>query len=228
MTECMVLENFHVQYDDQEMAERFRVRPGSKAERLLADVLATARHLARPKAVFMVMSPEILDEGHTRFGDVTFKSGLMSRQLAGLNQAFPYVATCGRELAEWTAGLTGLEQYMADEVMLLTLRQGVRQLEEHLAERYGLPMVSAMNPGSLPQEWPITEQRPLFQLLGDLPERIGVNLLPSFLMNPGKSVSGLYFETAEKFHNCQLCTKEGCPSRRAPYQGDHGGEAGAA
>ncbi len=225
MTEYMILKDFQVQYDDREMAERFRVRPGTKAERLLADVLATARHLARPKAVYRVMAPEILDEGTIRFGNVTFKSGLMSRQLTGLGQAFPYVATCGRELAEWTAGLTGLEQYMADEVMLLALRQGVRQLEEHLTRHYGVPQVSAMNPGSLPREWPITEQTPLFRLMDDLPGQIGVNLLPSLLMNPGKSVSGVYFETAEKYHNCQLCTKEGCPSRKAPYQGEHGGEA---
>ena len=221
MTEYVVLEDFQVRYDEKELAERFRIRPGLKAERVLADVLATAGTLARPKAAFRIMSPDILDEGTVRFGEVVFKSGLMTSHLSGLNQAFPYVATCGRELAEWTAGLTGLEQFMADEVMLLALRQGVRQLEEYITSRCNLKQVSAMNPGSLPKEWPITEQTPLFRLMGDLPGRIGVALLPSLLMNPGKSVSGIFFETAEKYHNCQLCLKENCPARKAPYQGEN-------
>ena len=218
MTEYMILTDFQVRYDEREMAERFRIRPGTKAERTLAGVLAAAAALARPKAAFRVMTPEILDEETIRFGEVAFKSGLMPRLLSGLSQAFPYVATCGRELSEWTAGLTGLEQFMADEVMLLALRQGVRQLEEFIAASYNLKQVSAMNPGSLPREWPITEQRPLFRLMGELPGQIGVNLLPSLLMDPGKSVSGVFFETSEKYHNCQLCPKEGCPGRKAPYQ----------
>ncbi len=221
MTEFMILDDLQVHYDEREVAGHLRVRPGTKAERLLGDILATAGRLARPKAAFMVMAPEILDDENTRFGEVVFQSGLMTRQLAGLKVAFPHVVTCGRELAEWTAGLTGLEQFMADEVMLMALRQGVRQLEDFITERYGLPLVSAMNPGSLPREWPITEQKPLFELLGELPGQIGVTLLPSLLMSPNKSVSGVYFETAEKYHNCQLCTKEGCPSRKAPYQGEN-------
>ena len=223
MTEHVILRDFKVSYDEREIAGRFRIRPGTKAERLLTDVLATAASLARPRAVFMALAPEILDEETTTIGGTVFKSGLLSRHLSGLSLAFPYVATCGRELAEWTSGLTGLEQYMADEAMLLALRQGVRQLEGHITAGYGLKQVSAMNPGSLPREWPITEQRPLFGLLGELPEQIGVTLMPSLLMNPGKSVSGIFFETSEKYHNCQLCPNESCPARKAPYQGEaHG------
>lgn len=218
--ESMVLNEFTVILDDQEMAARFRVKPGSKAERQLTRLLGEARILAQPKATFKIMSPEVLDERTVRFGSIEFKSPLMAKQLDGQDLALPYMATCGRELAQWTSELTGLEQYMADEIMLAALRQAVGQLEDYLRERFGWPEVSAMNPGSLPKEWPITEQKALFSLMDDLPDRIGVNLLPSFLMNPGKSVSGIFFQTSEKFHNCQLCTKAACPSRKAPYQGE--------
>lgn len=221
MTESVILKDFQVEFDEAEISKNFRVRPGTKAEKRLSALLAEARELARPKAAYLAMTPEILDDEYVKFGGVVFKSGLMSRQLAGLNMAFPHVATCGRELAEWTAGFSGLDQFMADEIMLLTLRQGVRQLEEHLTESFNLPQISAMNPGSLPREWPITEQKPLFELIGELAGEIGVKLLPSLLMNPNKSVSGVFFETAEKYHNCQLCTKPDCPARKAPYQGEN-------
>lgn len=220
MSEYMIMEDFKVSYDDQELAAHFRVRPGSKAEGQLMELIGQARALARPKAAFKVMSPDIVDEETVRFDGVSFESELMVRHLTGLETALPYVATCGRELAEWTAGLTGLAQYMADEIMLMALRQAVEQLERYLIERFEMPTISAMNPGSLAREWPITGQIPLFELLGELPGRIGVKLLPSLLMDPGKSVSGLFFQTEEEYHNCQLCLKEGCPSRKAPYQAE--------
>ena len=72
-----------------------------------------------------------------------------------------------------------------------------------------------MNPGSLP-DWPISQQRPLFDLVGKAAE-IGVHLTDSYLMRPLKSVSGILFATDVTYENCQLCPVERCPNRRAPY-----------
>lgn len=36
-------------------------------------------------------------------------------------------------------------------------------------------------------------------------------------MVPVKSVSGIFFPTEIKFESCQLCPREVCISRRAPY-----------
>lgn len=220
MSEEVVLLDIEVSYEDRAVYERLRIRPGSGPEKRLEALLPTALALARPKAAFKVVRPESAGEGLVSLGGETFKSGLMARHLSGAELAFPFVATCGRELDEWAASLGGLEQFMAAEIMIVTLHQAVRRLEETLKGRFGLNEVSAMNPGSLPSEWPISEQRPLFDLMGGLPEQIGVRLLPSLLMNPGKSVSGVYFRTDEKLHNCRLCAKEGCPSRRVPFQGE--------
>ena len=46
---------------------------------------------------------------------------------------------------------------------------------------------------------------------------IGVNLTDSFLMIPRKSISGIYFPTEIKFYSCQLCPRERCIGRKAPY-----------
>lgn len=223
MSEYLIMEDFTVSYDDQELTAHFRVKAGSKAESQLLQLLGEARAIARPKAIFKMMTPSIVNEETVRFDNVDFESELMVRHLSGLDLALPYVVTCGRELAEWTAGQTGLGQYMADEIMLMALQQAERQVERYLLERFDMPAISAMNPGSLAREWPITGQIPLFEILGDLPGRIGVKLLPSLLMDPGKSVSGIFFKTDEQYHNCQLCLKEACPSRKAPYQGDSAG-----
>jgi hypothetical protein len=74
-----------------------------------------------------------------------------------------------------------------------------------------------MHPGSL-QDWPVQEQGPLFALLGEAAPAIGVELTPSYLMVPTKSVSGIRFPLEESFESCQLCSRPNCPNRRAPYE----------
>jgi hypothetical protein len=46
---------------------------------------------------------------------------------------------------------------------------------------------------------------------------IGVVLTDSFLMIPNKSVSGIRFQTETDFRSCQVCRREVCPSRSAPF-----------
>jgi hypothetical protein len=73
-----------------------------------------------------------------------------------------------------------------------------------------------MSPGSLPN-WPITEQKPLFSLIGKTEELVGVRLTDSMLMLPRKSISGIVFPTEVTFSSCQLCPRERCEGRKAPY-----------
>jgi hypothetical protein len=46
---------------------------------------------------------------------------------------------------------------------------------------------------------------------------VGVRLTDSCLMMPTKSVSGIRFPTETSFESCQLCPRDDCPGRRAPY-----------
>jgi hypothetical protein len=101
----------------------------------------------------------------------------------------------------------------------MALRVAIQFLYDYLDARFQIPTSSTMNPGSL-EDWPIQEQRPLFDLLGDPQQAIGVILNSSYLMQPTKSVSGVRFPLEETFASCQLCPRQNCPSRRAPYDPD--------
>jgi hypothetical protein len=103
--------------------------------------------------------------------------------------------------------------------MEAALRSAWDAVEKRLVHRYQLGRTAVMNPGSL-ANWPLEEQRLLFRLLGDPHEAIGVQLTDSFLMVPIKSVSGLRFPTEMHYENCQLCPRDPCPGRRAPYDSD--------
>jgi hypothetical protein len=91
-----------------------------------------------------------------------------------------------------------------------------KYLEDHIKQRFGFNRLSSISPGSL-NEWPIGEQKKLFSILGDVEGWIGVSLNESCLMVPRKSISGVFFPTKIPFLSCQLCPRERCPGRQAPY-----------
>jgi hypothetical protein len=91
-------------------------------------------------------------------------------------------------------------------------------LHARLLDEFKLEKKASMNPGSGDRRlWPLEEQGVLFGLLGNVTESIGVILTESWLMMPNKSVSGFYFKTDKTYHNCQLCQRQPCPNRRAPF-----------
>jgi hypothetical protein len=112
-----------------------------------------------------------------------------------------------------------LENYYADEIGQMALRTAERFLLSHLKDTYRLGQTAAMNPGSL-DDWPITAQRDLFKLLEGQASAIGVELLDSMLMIPNQTTSGIRFVSEEGFSSCELCPRDCCTHRRAPYDPD--------
>ena len=134
-----------------------------------------------------------------------------------LSDAATFVATCGRELEDWSQSVEGtLLRYSADVIKEMALEAAVRALGDDLVDTYRPGATAMMNPGSL-DDWPVTEQENLFALFGDVAGMIGVQLTESFVMYPVKSVSGIWFATEAGFESCQLCPRPNCPRRRAPY-----------
>ena len=75
-----------------------------------------------------------------------------------------------------------------------------------------------MSPGAAEAEvWPIEDQAPLFQLLVDVEESVGVRLTESLFMVPTKSVSGIRFASERDFRSCQVCRRPRCPRRAAAF-----------
>lgn len=214
----IIIDDFQVDFDIEVIAAKMGGRKSARVEKIIAALAEEARAVARPVAGAKMSSVALISEEESRLDDTIFKSGLLREKLEGLGRAFPYLATEGRELSEWSDGFSGSERIFADALEKEAVYQARDRLEAAILEKYGLEMISAMNPGSL-RVWPIMEQVPLFRLLEPLPERLGIKLLPSFMMEPQHSVSGIFFQTDTKYHNCQLCPKEDCPSRKAPYTG---------
>ncbi len=180
-------------------------------------LLKEAQTIANPKAMYKLSSIEEKGEEKVVIDGVSFTSRVLSVNLEGAQRVFPFLGTCGMELEEWSNSITDMFiGYWAEAIKELALFAALEALESHLNDRFRPGYVSTMSPGSL-QDWPISAQKPLFKLLGNTREKIGVKLTESFLMVPTKSVSGIRFPMDETFESCQLCPRTACPNRRAPY-----------
>ncbi len=216
--ESIILQPLPFALAEPDILQAMCVRPGSGREADVLRLIAEAEAIARPKAIYRLAFIEDKTDNTIVAGGHTFTSRILRVNLDGLHRAFAYVCTSGRELDAWVQAQPDmLTQYYADSINEAVLHSATLGFIQRLSETYGLGQTAAMNPGSL-ADWPITQQRILFSFLGDVQGAIGVELTPSMLMLPAKSVSGILFATEASFASCQLCPRTACPNRRMPYE----------
>jgi len=187
-------------------------RYGDVIDALLKEVLP----LAKPRSFYLEAPLEITDDAII-IEDVPLSSKVLVRILAEKKVVYPYLATSGEELVQYASKLDTSGQFTLDAIMEALLRKAILALDATLTN--ALPqenMVASVNPGSL-VDWPITQQQKLFEIFGDNSKKLGVRLNESSLMYPMKSLSGILYESDSEFHNCQLCQRQNCPRRNAPF-----------
>jgi hypothetical protein len=208
-----VLANIPVSLDPQNVFRKLRALDESQ----IGELVGTALPLIQARACYRVAYVEENRAGGVLIEGVSFRSRVMKKNLDGVGRVFPHVITIGKQLEHQVREREDLlEKYYLDGIGNLALMEARKEFENHLCSRFSLDGVSYMSPGSL-EDWPIEDQGPLFALLGDVEGAVGVKLNDTFLMDPTKSVSGIYFPSSVNFMNCKLCPRENCVGRRAKY-----------
>lgn len=215
-----VLDSIAVSLDLKEVLKQLHSKENKYIEQIAQELIEIVRPVARPKAIYEISYVDNKNEDWLYIDGVRFTSRILRVNLDRVERAFPYVATCGRELDEISVPSDDfMKSYCLDTIKGMILHSTISQLTDYLTRNYALGQMSEMSPGSL-GDWPITQQRELFSIFGNVEDLIGVKLTESFLMIPVKSVSGIFFPTEIKFESCQLCPRETCSGRRAPYDPD--------
>ena len=205
--------------DTAALLAQVHVAPDSEDAATVTALIDRAREVARPKALYTEAFVIGRGDDTVRVGGVTFTSLALRRKLESVERVFPYVATCGHEMDGVALPADDvLVQYWWDAIKAELLAAARAHLVAHLTDRFRLGQTARMSPGSGDADvWPIEQQRLLFALLEGVTPFIGVTLTESCLMIPNKTVSGLLFSTEEDFQTCQVCHRDSCPNRRAPF-----------
>jgi hypothetical protein len=189
-------------------------------ERTIRELICIALPVAKPKALYEVSYVTKKNKHSLCIDGVRFTSRVLRVNLNRVERVFPFVVTCGVELNSISVPTNDLMRYFCfDTIKEEVLRSAIDFLKDYIETRYALPPLSMMNPGSL-KSWPITQQKKLFSIFGNVEALIGVKLTKSSVMVPLKSTSGIFFPTEVAFESCQLCPRKVCIERRAPYDPD--------
>ena len=203
--------------DREQLFNRLHIKPDNPFVERVQNLMAEALEVGKPKIAYKLSYVEEKGDDYVVVDGIKFTSRVLRVNLENTNKVVPFVVTCGRELEAWAKGFTDMfDSFCADGIMEAVLRAARNRIFPQIDAELNLGHTANMNPGSLP-DWPIKEQKPLFQLLGDVNSLIGVELKDSFLMSPIKTVSGLHFPKEGTYENCQLCPRKDCPGRKAPY-----------
>lgn len=214
----VILEDIPWEVEEEIFLKKLHLEKGSEDAQRVRELLEEAKKVGHPRGMYRVAYIDKKGENEVTIEGITFNSKVLRTNLENAYRVFPFVVTSGTELEEWSNRFEEdmLKAFWVAEIKEWAMRQAMSYLLENLKEEFHPGKVAAMNPGSL-SDWPMEEQKKLFALLGDPEKEVGVKLTDSYLMVPIKSVSGIWFPTKVNFENCQLCSRENCPGRRASY-----------
>lgn len=218
--ERRVVDDIPFSFDARSFRAEVRLDATPELEGELERYLERALSTVRPSALLCVAFVGDRDGSRVEIGGRWFESEVLAENLAGIHRVFAYVATCGPEIYDLDiSDLDPFASFWHDTLKTRAVRTAASHVCELTKTTYGIERLSSMNPGSGDVDvWPIRQQAPLFEVLGDVEGAIGVRLTESYLMVPDKSVSGVFFPSDTSYVNCQSCTRAICPDRRAPYR----------
>ena len=181
-----VLDDIDCKFDANAVMRQLHIKEGSSTSEEFRRFLPEAVSVAKPKAYYLVARVESKGADCVVINDTTFTSRVLRSNLEDSHRVFPFVATCGMEMEEWSHSLDDLlKRYWADTLNGAALYMAIKALNRDIAKRFQQGRTSMMSPGSI-VDWPIRQQRHLFCLLGDPGKTIGVTLSESHLMTPMK------------------------------------------
>lgn len=213
---AVIRKNLNIKLDIKAVMQRLRVPEDLEED--FGDIFAECEAVANPGYMYAAM-PVRQTESATIVGEAEFSSRIMLKNFRGLTTVWPYVLTCGQELYQLALSKDDpLERFWADGISEIYLGALHPHLHGEVSKIAGVERLYSMNPGSL-EDFPLSCQRPLFDMLGDVEAGIGAQLTDSFLILPYKSGSGIYFTSDSHYENCSMCPRVSCPNRRAPFDG---------
>jgi hypothetical protein len=214
-----VLRGFPFELSLDEVLQKLRMDERRSQMLGVGNVFKTATSLVHPQAVFTAAYVTKHGADKIEIDDVEFTSRVLAKNLEGIERVFAYVVTIGDALENKSRSSESVtEKLIFETVGDLALGSALEHVMKQISQQYALELVSHMGPGQL--DWPITQQRQLFSIIGDVKGSVGVTLADSLMMIPRKSISGIIFPTKVTFISCQLCQRKNCPSRKASFDRD--------
>ena len=217
MKDVTFFKEIPVELNETVLQDRLKLRERLRSSKDFQWAVEQARNLIHPRGIVGIAHVSSKNETTLKIDTEIFTSKILRVNLDSCDEVYPFLVTIGQELENLAAQQTSLtKKFFLEIIGDFSLTNAMWYIESKIKENNSLKRISSMSPGSL-ENWGIKQQIPLFKLFNKEAEQLGVNLTPSMLMKPRKSLSGIAFQTTKSFISCQLCPRDRCPGRRAKY-----------
>jgi hypothetical protein len=216
-----IVDRIPVELDIKELMKTQRLGRIGEAE--IGVLIEKAYHLIESKAVYTFLKVKsIRNDEVTLEGEYILKSLILAEKLKEGQTVAPYVVTIGinvEKLASKIAKDSILQSFIFEKIADASVSKA-RNYVKNLVEKKLGGKVSGFGPGTgTGKLFDIKQQKVIFQIL-DPVKNIGVQLSPSYLMIPRKSVSGVFVVIEEEYEACQYCPRK-CDGRRKAFVGEY-------
>lgn len=182
------------------------------------------KKLLTPELCYRKVNIDSINNGSVCLqGGPSFKSPKLSRTLKSCETIICFIATIGcqieKEIRQLTSrnGLAGA--YILDSMGSVAVESMAEKFHRRMESQYkaqGKGVTLRFSPGYC--DWLVTEQKKLFNVFDSF--QLGVTLSDSCLMQPRKSISGVFGvtpsngKTPGQYNPCTDCKKYDCIARR--------------
>ncbi len=216
-----VINKIPLNLDSKEFLSTQKLRKVQEKE--VEELIEKGRQLVEPKAVYSLMKVEAIGDDEVDLeGGFKLMSIVLADRLTVHQTIAPLVITIGPKLEEQASQygkVSLLKSFFLERIGDFALRKARTNVEAQISKQLGV-RISRFEPGGgTGKIFNIDQQKVLFHIL-DPAYNIGVRLLPSLLMIPRKSSSGVYASIEEHFFDCQYCPAK-CDYRKAPFTGEY-------
>jgi len=216
-SKTIVLDRIPVHLAFERVLSNLKMRVDSaRIRKTVEELTESVNEKAVPKAVYK-LSTAANDGKNIRIDGIDLTCYVPTLKFYPDEVVYPYVATCGTELdAVPVPKSEFMKHFIMNQLKQMVLMTASEYLQQHLIETYHLKQLTHVGPGEA--LGPNSQQIKLFEIIGNVQEKIGVRLSEHHLMIPEKSTSGIFFETSVRLERCMLCPDAKCETRRVPYQ----------
>ena len=229
-----ILDYHHLHIEPKDLYEQMgygETPPHEDVMHETAAMTAEISALLRPQYCYFITKGELDTERHIlhAMGRQLQVGRIISRQLKGSSAYAFFVATAGIEFERFQQQLSHesdmVRMYLADAIGSVIAEKAADRMEENLQASisgYGWQHTNRFSPGYC--GWHVSQQQQLFPMFG-IRQPCGVQLTPSSLMVPIKSVSGvvgLGQDVRKLEYTCGLCNYKDCYKRRRKEKAEAG------
>ncbi|MDD5697639.1 MAG: hypothetical protein PHH77_03390 [Victivallaceae bacterium] len=200
-----------VEFNPAELAVKLHLNPEMPEYFEFSDLLEAIAPQARPGALLA----ETAVIGKTPRGVISSRGEFSCTLLAELTDAsgmvFPFIATCGKPLDSFAAGISDpLQQYWVDCLKEWALEIAVKQVRAAVMSRCPGRKISSLVPID-DGIWKLDGLKEIFGVFpADALGRLGVELTEYLFMKPNKSRAGIFFPAENEVDRCSLCKLKKC------------------